>query len=57
MAQELTNAGFEVKIEQNGGSDSSDKPGDILVSKWNGHKDLLIDTAAINPKTVKIGGI
>ena len=50
LAQELTNAGYKANIEQNGGSDLGDKPGDILVDRWNDDKDLLIDTAVIKQK-------
>ena len=50
LAVEVRNAGYEVTIEQNGGSGLDDKPGDIRIHRWSGDKDLLIDTAVINPR-------
>ena len=50
VAVEVRNAGYEVTIEQNGGSGLDDRPGDIRVHRWSGDKDLLIDTAVINPR-------
>ena len=49
ISQACCQLGFEVEYEHNGGLADGRRPEDIIVRRWNLGKDLLIDSAIIDP--------